>query len=233
MQTKKILIVYYSRTGTTKKVAEMIAAEMRADMEEIADLTDRSGMMGYLKAGRDAMKNIKTEIAEPKYFPANYDLVIIGCPVWGYNMPPAMRAYLGKHAGKFKSAALFCTMSGSGGMATLKDMEKMIGKDAIDSMSLKTKEVQTGSVSEKLKMFIDELGVKNIRLSGECFLIWFGDKGDGAGASGCRNRRNRQSPVIVFRGIRAFHKIIFHVARRFRGAGQRRSPGGVSERSRH
>lgn len=159
MQTKKILIVYYSRTGVTKKVAEMIAAEIRADIEGIVDMKDRTGMIGYLKAGRDAMKKVKTEITESKYFPANYDLVIIGTPVWGYNMTPAIRAYIERHTGKFKTVALFCTMTSSGGMATIKDMEKLIGKTPIDTVSLNAKELQTATVPEKLKLFIEELGI--------------------------------------------------------------------------
>jgi len=48
--TMKTLVVYYSRTGKTKFVAEKIAVELKADVEEVVDLKSRSGRFGFLKA---------------------------------------------------------------------------------------------------------------------------------------------------------------------------------------
>jgi flavodoxin len=42
---KKILVVYYSRTGMTKKLANSIANLLFADIEEIVDTKNRSGLM--------------------------------------------------------------------------------------------------------------------------------------------------------------------------------------------
>ena len=81
----KSLVVYYSRTGNTKFVAEEIAAEIGADIEEIVDLKSRAGTMGWLSAGRDATINRQTKIAETKRNPADYDLVVVGSPVWAWS----------------------------------------------------------------------------------------------------------------------------------------------------
>ena len=78
----KTLVVYYSRTGNTKFVAEEITAELGADIEEVVDLKKRDGKMGYLSASRDATGNRQTNIAETKRNPADYDLIVIGTPVW-------------------------------------------------------------------------------------------------------------------------------------------------------
>jgi flavodoxin len=50
----KILIVYYSRTGRTKKIAEKIQYRLNADIDEISDTKNRAGILGWLSAGRDA-----------------------------------------------------------------------------------------------------------------------------------------------------------------------------------
>jgi flavodoxin len=42
----KTLVVYYSRTGTTRKVAEAIAGILRCDIEEVVDTKKRSGILG-------------------------------------------------------------------------------------------------------------------------------------------------------------------------------------------
>ncbi len=53
----KTLVVYYSRTGNTKLIGDELAAVLGADVEELKDRDDRSGRMGYIRAGRDALRN--------------------------------------------------------------------------------------------------------------------------------------------------------------------------------
>lgn len=52
----KSLVVFYSRTGNTRRVAEMIAGEMKADLQELVDKKSRKGPIALLRAGRDAIK---------------------------------------------------------------------------------------------------------------------------------------------------------------------------------
>jgi flavodoxin len=42
---KKILVLYYSRTGITKVLASYIAKLLNADLEEIVDTKKRTGWM--------------------------------------------------------------------------------------------------------------------------------------------------------------------------------------------
>jgi flavodoxin len=105
----KTLVVYYTRTGNAKFVAETVAAELGADIEEVIDMKKREGTLGWLSAGRDAMGQKETEIAQTKRTPANYDLVIIGQPVWARNPTPAIRTYLNKNDLSGKKVALFFT----------------------------------------------------------------------------------------------------------------------------
>lgn len=51
----KKLIVYYSRTGTTKKVAEILSVKLKADLTELVDMQDRSGLSGYIRSGYEAV----------------------------------------------------------------------------------------------------------------------------------------------------------------------------------
>ncbi len=110
----KTLILYYSRTGTTKLVAEMIAKEAKADIEEVIDKKDRSGPVGWIAAGRDAMRKKSTEIGLLKKKIEDFDTIIIGQPVWGWTMVPAIRTLIEKYDLKGKNIALFCTLDGSG-----------------------------------------------------------------------------------------------------------------------
>lgn len=50
------LIVYYSRTGVTARVAHALARTCGADLEQIADLRPRHGMAGYLRSALEALR---------------------------------------------------------------------------------------------------------------------------------------------------------------------------------
>lgn len=105
----KALVVYYSRTGTTKKVATEIAAALDADVEELREKADRSGKVGYMMAGRDAMRKTPAELLPLQHDPSDYDLVAIGGPCWAFTMCTPSRTYTVEHKDALKKTAFFAT----------------------------------------------------------------------------------------------------------------------------
>ena len=103
----KSLVVYYSRTGNAKFVAETVAAELGSDIEEVIDLKKREGKLGWMSAGRDASSGEQTEIAPPTRNPKDYDLVVVGTPVWAWSPSAAIKTYLAKNDLSGKKVALF------------------------------------------------------------------------------------------------------------------------------
>jgi flavodoxin len=161
----KTLVVFYSRTGTTKKVAQGIAGLMRCDVEELVDKNDRKGVIGYLSGGKDATKKATTDLQPVSKDPSRYGLVIIGTPVWSWNVTPAVRTYLRSHAGKFKSVAFFCTMAGNGSERTFESMEAECGKKPKSTLALLTREVVDGTSTEKIKAFTASLNALKLHQS--------------------------------------------------------------------
>lgn len=106
----KSLVVYYTRTGKTKFIAEAIASQLAADIEEIVDLKKREGKIGWIMSGKDASRKSLTEIAPTKKAPADYDLVVVGTPIWAWSPTPAIRTYISQNNGlSGKKVALFYT----------------------------------------------------------------------------------------------------------------------------
>jgi len=103
-----------TRTGNSKFAAETVAAELGADIEEVIDLKNRQGKLAFLPAGRDAMRGKETEIAQTKRTPTDYDLIVIGQPVWAGSPTPAIRTYLNKNDLSGKKVALFFSDSSLG-----------------------------------------------------------------------------------------------------------------------
>jgi flavodoxin len=109
----KTLVAYYSRTGTTKFVAETIAVELGADIEEIMDLKNRSGKIGWIIAGKEATQEKHADLAPTKFNPKDYDLIVLGTPIWAWKPTPAIRTYIAKNDLSGKKVALFFTMDSS------------------------------------------------------------------------------------------------------------------------
>ena len=108
----KSLVVYYSRSGNARWVAQTIAAELGSDVEEVVDLKNRGGILGFLSGGFDAMRGKETKIGETKKSPADYDLVVVGTPVWGSRPTPAIRTYLRRNDFSGLKVALFFAQGG-------------------------------------------------------------------------------------------------------------------------
>ena len=149
----KILVTYYSRTGTTRTVGEALAKELGADSDEIIDLRKRTGLwpIRWLTAGRHSMRKKLTEIKTGKS-PKDYDLIAIGTPIWATKMTPAARTYLTNQKLDGKKVALFCTCGGDEASAALEEMKTLISKaKVVASVSFGRGDVKSGKYVEKVK----------------------------------------------------------------------------------
>jgi flavodoxin len=106
---KQILVVYYSLTGNTARVATDLAARLDADLERIEDRRHGTGFLRYVMAAYDALRKAPAPIGSVKHNPAEYAMTVIGTPVWVGQITPAVRAYLQQMNGKLPAAAYFVT----------------------------------------------------------------------------------------------------------------------------
>lgn len=154
LSTQKVLVVYFSATGTTKKVAQNLAQALNADIYEIkpavpytaADLnwrdkTSRSSVEMSNEASRPEMAENDISIKE-------YDVIYLGFPIWWGTAPRIVKTFLEKHDFSNKKIVLFAT-SGSSGMGnTAEDLKPSVATIA----QIKPGKVLNGNPSlEELK----------------------------------------------------------------------------------
>lgn len=153
----KALVVFYSRTGTTKKVAAAIADFLKADLEELIDQKKRSGIIGWLRAGRGAIKKELTDLGPLSKDPGAYDLVIIGTPVWAGTMSIAVRTFISQNKAGIKKAAFFCTCGGKA-KNTFQEMEDLLGKKVGFLLVCRAKNVKKGIYLDGVAAFAKNFG---------------------------------------------------------------------------
>ena len=130
------LVVYYSRSGCTRSLAEQIAAQYGADIEEIVDRVGRRGVFGYLRSFFEALLRIPALIEPNRRSPRNYSTVIVGSPVWAGQVPSPVRSYLRRNRGRFRRVAFFCSHRGSGYRRMLHQMALLSGRAAVATLAL-------------------------------------------------------------------------------------------------
>ncbi len=160
------LVVYYSRSGLTKKACEAVAAALseaegvEAVTEELIDKTDRSGVIGWLSGGRDATLKRPTEIEPVEADVGSFDLVVIGTPVWAFTCAPAPRAFCEQFADQLQRVAFVAPMGGSGDAGAYKAMEGYCGAAPVATLTLIDKHIRSDDADRyaaKGEAFVEHL----------------------------------------------------------------------------
>ena len=119
----KKLVIFYSFDGNTRFIAHAIAEEIGAEMLELKtlDQTRPEGFKKYFWGGRQVMMKEKPELMPFDKKIEDYDVLIIGTPVWAFSYTPALDTFFSKVNVRLKKIALFCCSGGGKG----KTLEKM------------------------------------------------------------------------------------------------------------
>ena len=148
----KSLVVYYSRSNITKKLAEDIAGKLNCDIEEIKPKVNYNGKLGYARGIKDGASGKNVELESLKYNPQDYDVVYLGAPVWASKAANPLISYLLQNEGKFNDVKFFLTAGSSGFDSSFKQMEDK-SKKPLKTLALTTKEVKTNAYD--LTSFLD------------------------------------------------------------------------------
>lgn len=89
----KYLVVYFSRTGTSRRVAEKISKKLACGMVQITDNQNWKGFIGFIKAGYYSSLNKPVEIKLSENLDSA-DAFIVVAPLWAGGLAPAARVFL-------------------------------------------------------------------------------------------------------------------------------------------
>ena len=132
-QGSKVLVAYFSATGTTKGVAEHIANGLHADIYEIipeesytdadldySDNNSRSTIEMNDVSSRPAISGSVENMEQ-------YDVVFIGFPIWWGEAPRIVSTFVESYDFAGKTIVPFCTSGGSGVGSSATNLEALTG----------------------------------------------------------------------------------------------------------
>lgn len=113
MEDKKI-VVFYSYTGHTKYIAEMIKEKLNCDILEIKPVKPYSKDYDLVVEEYQNNESVKEtpKIEEADIDLSQYNKIIVGSPVWWYTITPPIRTFLKEYDLSGKTIIPFATNAG-------------------------------------------------------------------------------------------------------------------------
>lgn len=158
-----VLIVYFSNSGNTHKLTEMITAEYKTDVLRLIPAEPYDWETLFDRAQDELNDGIRPELADLPAADviAQYDTILLGFPVWWYDLPMPVWTFLEAYDLSGKTIIPYFTHNGStNGAASLSTIEELCPDSTVmsdDSLSLWGNQVD-GSEAD-VKTWLDGLGL--------------------------------------------------------------------------
>ncbi|MDR3324906.1 MAG: flavodoxin [Spirochaetaceae bacterium] len=158
----KTVIAYYSYEGHTALVAGELAKLLDADRLRIEtqDEKERTGLSKYLWGGKMVFTGKRPPLKPLALDARQYDLIVLGGPIWAGKPAPALLSFVDKAGIKDKKTAFFlCHLGGPGKAAeSLSSALALSGTTVVGDIDLKN--VTEGSLpalAERLSAWAERL----------------------------------------------------------------------------
>lgn len=155
----KKLIVFYSYSNNTRKIAHMIKEKIDADIIEIEPIIPYTTNYQDL-VDQEENKMNDNEIIEIKDLNldlSTYNQIIIGSPVWWYTITPPIRSFLEKYSPELKDKDIYAFITNGGWLGhSIEDLEKYIPLKEYLNLEFNNTNIKEKS-AQKLNEFIKEL----------------------------------------------------------------------------
>ncbi len=127
----KSLIVYYSLEGNVELLTKYTANLLGSDVMELVPVKPYpTGRISKYISGRAAMAHETPELRDYTLDPDDYDVIIIGTPVWASNPAPPVNTFMMTTDLSEKRVALIVSSKSGNGEKCIAQMEKMLGRKA-------------------------------------------------------------------------------------------------------
>ncbi|MEW5826319.1 MAG: flavodoxin [Candidatus Bipolaricaulota bacterium] len=149
----KTLVVFYSRSGRTRDIGGQIAQRLGADVEEIRTKRSYEGFFGLWRSLADALRGAEFAIEAPQKTASDYDIVVVGAPVWGGRAAPPVLTYLRQAEGAVRKAACFVTSGGAPRAGAFEEMEATMGAKSVANLALDRGALRSRELGASLDRF--------------------------------------------------------------------------------
>ena len=155
---KRALVVYFSATGVTKRIANMLATSLGVKSFEIVpkelyskddlDWTNDNSRSSIEMKDKSSRPKIESRVRDIE----KYDVIFIGFPIWWYREPSIIDTFIESHNLEGKLIVPFATSGGSGMGEAPKNILSLAPKSKVE----KGKVFESGVTAEELRKWAEK-----------------------------------------------------------------------------
>lgn len=159
---RKVLVVYYSRSGNTREVASQIHQALGGDIVEIQTVSPYPA--DYKETTTQAKQELESGFKPPITTKiadiASYDVVFVGSPNWWGTIATPVMTFLTEHDLSGKTIAPFITHEGSALGRSAADIGKLCPKaNILEGLAVRGKSAK--SAQDDVAAWLRKLGLKS------------------------------------------------------------------------
>jgi hypothetical protein len=152
-----ILVVCYSYTGVTRRLAQLLCSQRGWPLGEIFDTQPRAGNAGTWRCVLDSLLRRKPEIRYEGPDPADFRTVVLMSPIWMYRLAGPMRSFVHQHQDALQRVAVISTMGSAGASNAVREIADRLGALPVCASAFTQQEIEDGSGTGRLLEFADRL----------------------------------------------------------------------------
>lgn len=155
----KTAVIYYSNSGTTKRIAERIAERFSADVTAVEPAKAYGGYLSAVaRVGREKLTKKGAGLrTRPGDF-SGYDLIFVGFPVWYGTMPSFLQKYLQESTIGDAAVVPFVTAGANGEKSSLEAVQRFCANTDADHYLFKT-----GKRGPEVEQWLEEVAAAYTR----------------------------------------------------------------------
>ena len=148
------LIVFYSLTGNSRRLAELLAAEAGWPVGEVTEPRPRTASgLGVLRCGLDSFLHRRSTIRYEGPEPSGFTNVVLVAPIWMGELAGPMRGFVARYKSQLGRIAVMTTMGGRGGSNAVAEIAHIVKRDPVLSEAITAREVEDGSCARTVEAF--------------------------------------------------------------------------------
>ena len=136
----KTLVIYYSFEGNCKAVADQVVRLTGADtlrLMPIKESESKGFFSKYMWGGRQVLSGEKPELEPYDIDFSDYEVIILGTPVWAWGPAPVLKSFLSNEKFSGKKILLYCCHGGGSGKTLAKIKAELEGNEFLGELEIR------------------------------------------------------------------------------------------------
>ena len=159
LDSDRVLVLYFSETGNTQKLANIIYDEVGGDfriIEPVEAYPTGDALFDYTE--EEANNDARPEFKDLDINIDDYDTIFVGYPIWWYQMPMIIYTFFDEYDLSGKTIVPFNTHEGSGDSGTYSDIQEIEPDSTVlDGFAIRGGDME-GDQTETVRNWLEDLG---------------------------------------------------------------------------